>query len=106
MLVLLLAAGALGLARPRRAWLAALLMGSCLAAAHAGYVAVGVKLPYSMSPPGWLGALSLLLLLPPAFVAAYAGAAIGRVLQRRTPRRPVAERPAGDDESRNRSVLG
>jgi hypothetical protein len=83
LLVLLIAAGALGLARPQRAWVAALVIGSCLAAAHAGYVAWRVELPYPMSPSGWVGALSLLLLLLPAFLAAYTGAAIGRLLLRR-----------------------
>lgn len=83
LLILLLAAGGLGLARPRKAWFAGLVIGSCLAAAHAAYVAWGVRLPYPMSPSGWVGALSLLLLLVPAFAAAYAGAAIGRVIQRR-----------------------
>jgi hypothetical protein len=83
LLVLLLTAGGLGLTRPRRAWLAGLVIGSCLAAAHAAYLVWGVELPYPMSPSGWVGALSLLLLLLPAFVAAYTGAAIRRAIQRR-----------------------
>jgi hypothetical protein len=83
LLVLLLTAGGLGLTRPHRAWFAGLVVGSCLAAAHAAYLAWGVALPYPMSPSGWAGALSLLLLLLPAFVAAYAGAAIRRAIQRR-----------------------
>jgi hypothetical protein len=83
LLVLLLTAGGLGLTRPRSAWFAGLVVGSCLAATHAAYLAWGVELPYPMSPSGWAGALSLLLLLLPAFVAAYTGAAIGRAVQRR-----------------------
>jgi hypothetical protein len=83
LLVLLLTAGGLGLIKPRSAWFAGLVVGSCLAAAHLAYLAWGVELPYPMSPSGWVGALSLLLLLLPAFVAAYTGAAIGRAIQRR-----------------------
>ena len=83
LVVLLLAAGALGLARPQRAWLAAVVMGSCLAVAHAAYQAWGAELSYPMWPPGWAGPVSLLLLLLPAFGAAYAGAAIRHALQRR-----------------------
>jgi hypothetical protein len=83
LLVLLLSAGALGFTRPRRAWFAGLVMGSCVAAAHAAYLAWDLELPYPMSPSGWAGPLSLLLLLIPALVAAYAGAAIGRATQRR-----------------------
>jgi hypothetical protein len=83
LLVLLLSAGGLGLSKPRRAWFAGLVIGSCLAAAHAAYLAWDLELPYPMSPSGWAGALSLLLLLVPALVTAYAGAAIGRVIQRR-----------------------
>jgi hypothetical protein len=83
LLVLLLTAGGLGLTRPPRAWLAGLVVGSCLAAVHAAYLVWGVELPYPMSPSGWAGTSSLLLLLLPAFLAAYTGAAIGRAIQRR-----------------------
>ena len=83
LLVLLLAAGTLGLTRPHRAWLAAVVVGSCLGVAHAAYQALGAELPYPMSPSGWAGPLSLLLLLVPAFVAAYAGAAVRLAIQRR-----------------------
>ena len=83
LLVLLLTAGGLGLTRPHSAWFAGLVVGTCLAAAHATYLVWGVELPYPMSPSGWTGALSLLLLLLPAFVAAYTGAAICRAIQRR-----------------------
>jgi hypothetical protein len=83
MLVLLLSAGGLGATRPHRAWLTGGVIGSCLALTHAAYQAGGVELPYPMSPPGWGGALSLLLLLVPAFGAAYAGAAVRLALRRR-----------------------
>jgi hypothetical protein len=43
LLVLLLTAGGLGLTRPHRAWIAGLVVGSCLAAAHAAYLAWGVE---------------------------------------------------------------
>ncbi|MBA2627786.1 MAG: hypothetical protein H0U85_07215 [Gemmatimonadales bacterium] len=78
LLVLLLTAGGLGFARPRTAWLAGVVVGSSLAVAHATYQVAGVQLPYPMSPAGWAGALALLLLLAPAFGAAYTGAAVGR----------------------------
>lgn len=83
LLVLILAAGALGLTRPHRAGLAAVVVGSCLGVAHAAYQVLGWELPYPMSPSGWAGPLSLLLLLVPAFGAAYAGAAIRLAVQRR-----------------------
>jgi hypothetical protein len=83
LLVLLIAAGGLGATRPRSAWLTGGVIGSSLALTHAAYQAGGIELPYPMSPPGWAGALSLLLLLVPAFGAAYAGAAVRHALQRR-----------------------
>jgi hypothetical protein len=82
LLVLLLGAAALGLAAPRWAWLSALALGGCLATAHAIYLAAGVSLPYPMSPPGWLGAATLLILIIPAGIAAYVGAGAGVLLRR------------------------
>ena len=46
LLMLLIGAGLLGIAAPRWAWLSALLLGACLAAAHAVYLMAGVALPY------------------------------------------------------------
>ena len=83
LLVLILAAGALGLTRPRCAWLAGVVVGSCLGVTHAAYQALGMELPYPMSPSGWAGPVSLLLLLAPAFGAAYAAAAVRLAVQRR-----------------------
>ena len=79
--VLLLTAGALGMARPRSAWFTGGLVGSTLALAHAIYQVLGVPLPYPMSPPGLTGTLTLLLLLLPAWAAAYLGAATRRAVR-------------------------
>jgi hypothetical protein len=83
LLVLLLAAAGLGFGRPRTAWFSGIVVGSCLAVAHGIYQASGSSLPYPMHPPGWVGAASLLVLLVPAVGAAYVGAAVSRVLERR-----------------------
>jgi hypothetical protein len=82
LLVLLLGAGLLGLIEPHWAWLTGLGLGSSLAAAHALYLATGHPLPYAMSPSGWAGPITLLVLLVPAFLAAYGGAGAGLLLRR------------------------
>jgi len=82
LLVLLLGAGLLGVIKPRWAWLSGLGVGSSLAAAHAFYLATNHRLPYVMSPSGWAGPITLLLLLVPAFLAAYVGAGAGLLIRR------------------------
>ena len=82
LLVLILGAGALGLAVPRLAWLAALLLGGTLAATHGIYLAANVSFPYPMSPPGWSGAAALLILIIPAGIAAYLGAGAAVLVRR------------------------
>jgi hypothetical protein len=82
LLALVVCAFALGTAAPRRAWVAGLALGGCVAAAHAAYQGLHVALPYPTSPRGWAGPATLLLLLLPGFVAAYAGAGV-RVLASR-----------------------
>jgi hypothetical protein len=76
LLVLMLGAGVLGLVAPRRAWLSALILGGCLAATHAIYLAAGVAMPYEMSPTGWAGPATLLILIIPAGLAAYLGVGV------------------------------
>ncbi len=83
-LVLLLGAGLLGLLEPHWAWLSGVGLGSSLAAAHALYLLTGHPLPYAMSPSGWAGPITLLVLLVPALIAAYAGAGAGLLIQRKT----------------------
>jgi hypothetical protein len=83
LLVLVLGSGALGFAVPRQAWVAGVAVGSCLAVAHAVYTAAGIRLPYPMSPSGWAGAATLLLLIVPGMIAAYAGAGAGTLVRRR-----------------------
>jgi hypothetical protein len=83
LLVLILGAGTLGIAAPRWAWLAALVLGGSLAAMHAIYLAAQVPLPYQMSPAGWAGAATLLILIIPAGIAAYLGAGAVVLVQRR-----------------------
>src|SRR4051794_18893946 len=74
LLVLLVAAGFLGFARAGQAWVAGLTLGSALAVAHALYLAARQPLPSPMHPSGWAGPITLLVLLIPAFVAAFLGA--------------------------------
>jgi hypothetical protein len=83
LLVLILGAATLGIAAPRWAWLAALVLGGSLAAMHAIYLAARVPLPYQMSPAGWAGAATLLILIIPAGIAAYLGAGAVVLVQRR-----------------------
>jgi hypothetical protein len=83
LLLLLLGAGTLGLAAPRWAWLSALVLGGCIAASHAVYLAADLDLPYSMSPTGWAGPAILLILIVPAGLAAYLGAGTTVLVRRR-----------------------
>jgi hypothetical protein len=83
LLVLILGAATLGIAAPRWAWLAALVLGGSLAAMHAIYLAAQVPLPYQMSLAGWAGAATLLILIIPAGIAAYLGAGAVVLVQRR-----------------------
>jgi hypothetical protein len=82
LLVLLIGAGLLGFARPAQAWLAGLTLGGALAVMHALYLAAHQPLPYQIHPSGWAGPITLLVLLIPAFVAAYSGAGLA-ILRRR-----------------------
>jgi hypothetical protein len=83
LLMVLIGAGLLGIAAPRWAWLSALLLGACLAAAHAVYLMAGIALPYAMSPTGWAGPATLLILIIPAGCAAYLGAGAATLIRRR-----------------------
>jgi hypothetical protein len=82
MLVLLLGSSALGFSAPRWAWLAGVSVGSCLALAHTVYVAAGIRLRYEMTPSGWAGPATLLILVVPAIIAAYTGAGTAVWLRR------------------------
>ena len=88
LLVLILGAAALGLAAPRWAWLAALVLGGSLAAVHAIYIAAALSLPYQMSPTGWTGAASLSILIIPASIAAYLGAGLAVLVRQRQLHQP------------------
>jgi hypothetical protein len=83
LLILLIGAGLLGLAAPRWAWLSALVLGGSLAVAHGIYLAAGTALRYAMSPAGWAGPTSLLILIIPAGIAAYTGAGAAALVRRR-----------------------
>ncbi len=82
MLVLLAGAAALGFVVPRRAWLAALVLGSALAVAEMIYAAAGLAPARHLSPGGVAGAATLFVLLVPAAVAAAAGAGTRRLVRR------------------------
>lgn len=81
MLVLLVGAGTLGFAVPRRAWLSALALGSALAVAGLIYAALGLAPAQHVSPGGAAGAATLLVLLAPAAAAAVAGAGLRRLVR-------------------------
>ena len=75
MLVLLAAAALLGFVAPRLAWLAGLVIGAALAAAHTLYLFLGIAVGDPAARPGGYGGAALLLvLIVPATVAAYLGA--------------------------------
>ena len=90
LLILLIGAGLLGIAAPHWAWLPALVLGCSLAAAHAIYLVAGIALPYAMSPAGWAGPATLLILIIPAGIAAYAGAGATAMVRRRQQPRPLS----------------
>lgn len=90
LLILLIGAGLLGVAAPHWAWLPALVLGCSLAAAHAIYLVAGIALPYAMSPAGWAGPATLLILIIPAGMAAYAGAGTTAMVRRRQEPRPLS----------------
>jgi hypothetical protein len=90
LLILLIGAGLLGVAAPHWAWLPALVLGCSLAAAHAIYLVAGIALPYAMSPAGWAGPATLLILIIPAGIAAYAGAGATAMVRRRQQPRPLS----------------
>jgi hypothetical protein len=83
LLMLVLGSVALGFAVPRKAWLSAITVGASLSAAHLVYQVFGSSLPYSMNPPGVAGALTLLMLLIPAFIGCYLGVAFARAVRTR-----------------------
>lgn len=83
MLVLVVSAAALRFTAPHWAWLSALVLGGCLAVTHAIYLPAGVAWPYAMSPTGWAGPATLLILIIPAGIAAYLGAGAAVLAQRR-----------------------
>jgi hypothetical protein len=81
LLVLLVAASALGFAVPRRAWVAGLAVGSTLALVGLAEAALGVWTANLPKPGGAAGAATLFVLLVPAFAAAYAGVGARRLLR-------------------------
>jgi hypothetical protein len=90
LLILLIGAGVLGIAAPHWAWLPALILGCSLTAAHSIYLVAGIALPYAMSPAGWAGPATLLILIIPAGIAAYAGAGATAMVRRRQQPRPLS----------------
>lgn len=72
-------AGLVGFVWMRRVWLAGLLTGCTVAVEHVVALALGVEIPDVHLPPGWWGSASLLILLVPALIGAYAGAGLRRL---------------------------
>jgi hypothetical protein len=83
LLVLLLASAGLGFAVPSGRLATGLVLGSAVALLHLVSLGLGLAPPYRMEPPGVAGALSLLVLVVPATLAALAGGAARRRLTRR-----------------------
>lgn len=78
LLTVLAGAALCGALHPRH-WVAVgVLVGASLAVVHAIGLAVGARPPYAMHPGGWPGAVSLLVLVLPGLLAAFAGAAAAR----------------------------
>jgi len=86
-LLLLIFAAALGLLRPRQAWLSALIIGSTIAAARAIGLLMG-RIPADPQAPRSLPAVAtLLVLVVPAALASYTGAAARRAVTRQSSKR-------------------
>jgi hypothetical protein len=79
--VMLAAAALLGFAVPRRAWLAAAVVGSALGVAGMAEGAFGAAAGHLPKPGGVAGGATLLGLVVPAFAGAYLGAAARRLLR-------------------------
>jgi hypothetical protein len=79
LLALLVTAGGLGFAVPGARVATGLILGSAVAVLHVTYQLAGIQLPYAAEPAGMGGAISLLVLIVPAMVAA----ALGGVIRRR-----------------------
>ena len=82
LLVLLVAALALGALAPSRAWVTGLALGMAPAAATFVLLLVAPDRLHHLEPPGLAGATSLLVLWLPALLGAYAGAGLRRVANR------------------------
>jgi hypothetical protein len=78
--VMLVGSAALGAWAARRAWLVGIVTGSVVAASHLVSLLLDLPEPGIAVPPGSLGTLSLLVLVIPASIAAYAGAAARRLV--------------------------
>lgn len=76
--ILILGSAALGFLW-RHAWIPALLIGSVVAVEHIAAITLGLAEPEMQLPPGWWGSATLLILLVPAFAAAYGGAGLRRL---------------------------
>jgi hypothetical protein len=82
LLALPVAAGLLGFAAPRRAWLAGLVPGAAIGVAHLVYAILGPALPGDPGTAGVRGAATLLVLVVPATIGAYLGAGAALLLRR------------------------
>lgn len=77
---ILLSAVLLGAIAPRRAWLVGIMIGSVVAVTHVISLAVGMPEPGVNLPAGWASTTSLLVLIVPAVIAAYAGSALRHLI--------------------------
>lgn len=77
---ILLSGVMLGALAPRRPWLVGIVIGSVVAVVHVVSLAFGLPEPGVHLPSGWANTTSLFVLVLPAMLAAYAGAALHRHL--------------------------
>jgi hypothetical protein len=82
---ILLSAGLLGAWANRRAWLVGIVIGSVVAMTHVISLAARIPEPGVQLPPGWANTTSLFVLVIPAVIAAYVGAALRRLLTSHEP---------------------
>lgn len=83
LLFLLVFAGVLGALRPRQAWLSALIIGCTIAVARGIELLTGPPPADPQAPRTLAAVATLLVLLVPAAIAAYVGAALRRAMARR-----------------------
>lgn len=79
LLCILLGAGLTGFVWRSRVWIGGVAIGATVAVQHVVSLALRLPEPHLALPPGWFSTSSLLVLIIPAMIAAYAGASIRKL---------------------------